>query len=283
MNTWGKLAQVAPSLPHWAEDLLPGDNDKQGREVIAMELTVHITGDLHTMDAGRVLAGLNHLVSLLQRLGAGPVHLTHLHNGSLDTGLRPFANNDTTDAALTRLVDGFHLAQQKPEAPADWNDEAMADGQAAAEKLGSFSAEGMTLTLHDGSRVADRVKVTRIAGKHLKESSDVKRTSIGSVIGQLDSLSVHGRREARLWPVGGGSPVLIRFSEDQLDMVRREVGRRVEARGKLVRDYRDRPISLQLTALTRLKTRAESPRLATGAGIAPDALTWRVGDAHGTA
>ncbi|MFD2417846.1 hypothetical protein [Amycolatopsis pigmentata] len=252
-----------------------------------MELDVYVHGEIDTMDASRVLAGLHHLVDLVKALGGGPVQFTHLREGSVDTGLRPLRSSDDTDAAFRRVLTGLREAERVPSVPNGWGDSAVQDGRGVSDNLGTFTDAGVELILRDGALVVDRVRVTNAARDHLKQATESRRIAIGSVIGRLDSLSLHDRREARLWPDGGGSSVTIRFSQAQVDEVRQEVGRRVEARGKLVRDYRGRPVSVELRVLTRLKTRDESPRLGTGAGVAPDALASTVkaylGDVRGTA
>ncbi len=256
-------------------------------EVRIVELDIYVHGDIDTMDARRVLTGLHHLVDLVKALGGGPVQFTHLQNGSVDTGFRSIRASDDTDTAFRRMLAGLREAEDAPSVPDGWDDSAVQDGRALSDNLTIFSDDGLDLTLRDGTVVVDQVRVTGTARDHFKEVTETKRTSIGAVTGRLDSLSLHGRREARLWPERGGSAVVIRFTEAQIDQVRQEVGRRVVARGKLVRDYRGRPISLELRAIARLKDRDESPPLGTGAGIAPDATTSRVkvhvGDMRGTA
>jgi hypothetical protein len=245
-----------------------------------MQLDIYVHGEIDTIDAGRVLAGLSHLHGLVKNLGGGELQFTHLKSGSIDTGFTSLstATDHTelvsrTDTAFGRLVAGLKAAEARPEVPGSWDDSAVKDGLATAEKLGTFTDSGADLILRDGRRVVDRVTVTGATSANLRAATKTTRTTIGSVIGRLDSLNVHGKREARVWPDRNGPAVVVHFSQGQINEVRDAVGQRVEVRGKLTRDYRDRPVRLQLRAITRLKTRDESPRLGTGAGIAPGAVT----------
>ncbi|WP_284746462.1 hypothetical protein [Amycolatopsis sp. RTGN1] len=252
-----------------------------------MELAIYVHGHTNDMDAAQVLTGLHQVAELIKALGGGAVHFAHLRDGSVDAAFRPMQEPDTTDAAFRRLVAGLRIAENGAEIPDGWNDTAIQAGRDAAAHLGGFDAEGTELTLRDGDKIVDRVRITLVTRDHLREAGSLRRTSIGSVIGHLDSLNVHERYEARIWPERGGKSVVIRFTAAQLDNVRSLIGRRVEARGKLIRDYRGRPLSLQLRAITRLPTRDESPRLASGLGIAEEAVTSTVkdylGGVHGTA
>ncbi|WP_409186738.1 hypothetical protein F9C11_21855 [Amycolatopsis sp. VS8301801F10] len=252
-----------------------------------MELEIYVHGRIDTMDATRVLTGLQHMADLISALGGGPVRFSRLQDGSIDTALRPMQHPKTTDAAFRQVLAGLRTAQEAPAIPAGWDDTALKAGQEATGLLCAFTDDGMDLTLRDGDTILDKLRVTTASRDHLKEAVAPRRASIGSVVGRLDSLSVHTRSEARLWPDRGGRAVVVRFADTQLDTVRSLIGCRVEARGKLVRDFRGRPVSLQLRAITRLATWEESPRLGSAAGVAPAAVTSRVQgqqeDVRGTA
>ena len=244
-----------------------------------MELDVYVHGDFNTMDAARVLTGLNHLVGLVRALGGPQLQFTRLAEGSVATGFAALGSvdaidNTEIDRTFRRLVRDLNSVEDQPEVPARWTDKAIEECRNASKNLGALSDRGVDICVLDGEQVIEAVTMTGATGRNLVEATRAKRTSIGSVVGRLDSLNVHGsRHEARLWPDRGGKAVVVHFPDSLVDQVRDEVGRRVEARGRLVRDYRGQPITLQLKTIKRLRTRDESPRLATGAGIAPEATT----------
>lgn len=250
------------------------------KEVAAVELDIYVHGKLEDMDPGQVLSGMSHLVRLINALGGGQVRFSHLHDGSVDTAFRAAPDTEAhelrrIDQAFRQVVAGLRLAEERAEAPEGWDDSAVRYGRSAAHELTRFTADGFDVKLRNGDTILERVRVTTAAQRNLDQATKVKRTSIGSVIGRLDSAS-HDRREARLVPEQGSKSVTVRFAEELVEDVRLLWGHRVEARGKLVRDYLGHPVSLQLRALTKLKTRDETPPLASGAGIAPNATTSSV-------
>lgn len=97
-----------------------------------------------------------------------------------------------------------------------------------------------------------------------------KRQVIGSVTGRLESLNVHGRREASLWNELDQRRVVISFPEDFYARVHRALRQRVEAFGVLVEDADGRPLRLRLQDLEVLSNDDDLPSLSSLVGSMPD-------------
>lgn len=108
------------------------------------------------------------------------------------------------------------------------------------------------------------VRATRAARNHLDAGlREGYRDSIGSLIGHLDSILVHDKYEARLWPDHGGLAVRISFDAGMVEQVKEHLGARVEATGRIQRDGAGNVASLKLRDLERLADFEDSPPLST--------------------
>lgn len=79
-----------------------------------------------------------------------------------------------------------------------------------------------------------------------------KRTSVGSVIGRLESITVRGALKAGLWVALGGHRVEVQFTRDQKDAVQNALDKRVEVSGFLTRDVNNRPVSIKMRRIELL-------------------------------
>jgi hypothetical protein len=96
-----------------------------------------------------------------------------------------------------------------------------------------------------------------------------RRHSLGSVIGQLDSVSVHRGKRAGLW-TARGRRVEVRFQPDQQDTVTALLGRHVEVWGRLSRNVDDQVLWVEARRFIPLKRPAEARSLTELHGIAPN-------------
>nr|MDT0661656.1 hypothetical protein [Micromonospora sp. DSM 115978] len=124
------------------------------------------------------------------------------------------------------------------------------------------------------------VTVTRRSAENLSATLKTRRESIGSVIGTLDTVTLHGKREAGLWLERTRRRIVVSFGRDQVETVRLALGERVEIAGRLTRDLADRLISIRMRDLEVLpRTSSEAP--ASGLiGLSPDMIGDRTPEQH---
>ena len=248
--------------------------------VVATELGIYVHGDPGEIDAGKVLSGLRHVLDLLKHLedtntrgrpGRSTWRFTTLGLSSIDTGIavltpRPGASDDDIDAVLQLAVDGLALAEAHPEIHRRWSPAAVESARKVSVVLGSVTDRGVRLTMTRNSSIIAQAQVTVQTERNISSATSERRRSYGSVIGTLDAVNIHGRREATLWTDLHEHRVSIKFSPELLGMVRSAIGKRVEASGTLWRDYQGIPVSLELRRITELPTRSETPPLTQLAG-----------------
>ena len=126
----------------------------------------------------------------------------------------------------------------------------------------------MRLELLKEGRSCREVIVSPAAERHL--TAGLRRRSIGSAIGNLDSASLRHRREAGLRLERTGDWVPISFDAKDVDVVRNAWGRRVEVSGVLERDADHKLIRIKMQRLEILGDRGDSPPLTDLVGLDED-------------
>ncbi len=249
------------------------------------ELRITLPGPEGSGDARRALVVLERLVTLLGQLedvalNRGTMRpderstwgITNIRLGSLQTTIAPSrpqhgATSDLLAQVAEWTVDGFAEAEDHEGLPPRWDRTAGSTAVELANLLGLMPDLGMQLELLANGRPVRQVTVTRRSAEHLSPGVNIRRKSIGSVVGRLDSATVHERREAGLWPTAGGGRVAVLFRETDVDVIRAALGCRVEVSGTLTRDANDRLISIRLRELEVLPN--EGPPLTGLTGMDP--------------
>ena len=201
--------------------------------------------------------------------------ITAIELGSLVTTLAPNRmRRGATVATLGRVagvaVDGFAEAEEREGLPEGWDGRTAAVGADLARMLGLLNTDGMILELLDDDRVIRNVTVTRHAAEHLNAALQERRHSIGSLIGRLDTISVHQRPLAGLWHERSGERVQVIFDQAQTDQVTAALGKRVEVAGRITRTLDDRLVDIRMRSVEVLPDIGEGPRLTDLAGLDPD-------------
>lgn len=236
---------------------------------MAPELAIYVGGDPEGIDASRVLAGLNHLVGLINALDGSDSgqttswRFTRLALGSINTQiapmeLRPGSTDESINSTFHKLVDGLNLTEDQPAVPAGWPGHAIDEAARASEFLGGVNEAGTTIEVV-GEEFS--VTLTRKTFENLRKVTSLRRESIGSVIGMVETITVHRANTATMWTELGGHSVRVSFSADQLEAVRAAMGKRVEAFGLLSRDYWGNPKRLTLRRIEVLPQSGDVPSI----------------------
>jgi hypothetical protein len=252
---------------------------------VSTELRVTLPGPEGSGDARRSLFVLERLVTLLGQLedvaldGHKPRAdersrwaFSNLKLGSLVATLAPSrpqrgATSDLLGRIAEWAVDGFAASEERPDVPPHWDRTAAATAVELANVLGLLPDDGVLVELLSDGEPVRSVTVTRHTAEHLTAGLRERRRSIGSVVGHLDSVTVHDRREAGLWPSVGGERVPVYFGDGHVDVIRAALGNRVEVSGTLTRDAAGRLLSVRLRDLAVLAD--EGPPVTALAGLDP--------------
>lgn len=242
---------------------------------MAAELGIHIHGTPGEIDAGKVLVGLRHVLDLLKGLedaaadgrpGRSSWRFTALALNSVDTGIavlepRPGFSEDDHAAVLKLAVEGLAQAEGNPEIPSRWNRSVVDAARKAAETLGSVTDRGATFTMTRDGHPVTQADVTVRCAQNINAAISPRRRSFGSIIGTLEAVTVHDRREAGLWTELRHHRVAVKFAPELLESVSVALGKRVEASGTVWRDYLGVPVKLELRKIAVLPSRPHAPAL----------------------
>ncbi|MGV9805561.1 hypothetical protein [Micromonospora chersina] len=252
------------------------------------ELRVTLPGAEGNADARRALAALDRFLALLGQLEDSVLNkratrsderttwaITHVRLGSLVTTLAPNrlkrgATTRTLDEVAGTAVSGLAEAEQRDGVPPGWTVKAANVGVELANVLGLLATDGMVVELLEQGQVVRNVTVTRRAAEHLAAALKVRRQSIGSLIGMLDTVSLHQKREAGLWLERTGERVPVTFDATQTGQVTASLGKRVEISGRITRDLDDRLQGIKMRSLTVLPDKAATTPASDLIGLDPD-------------
>ncbi|WP_326555146.1 hypothetical protein [Micromonospora sp. NBC_01813] len=173
------------------------------------ELDVTLSGSNGGMDARQALVRLEEVLDLLadledadrrrpvgqRRVPRSTWTFARLGLGSVRAALAPLepgpgATYDELDALNVRAVDGFEQVEGAELLPDGWGVNAARTARRLAGRLGATPDTGMRLSLIVDGQVSKTVAVTRRASVNLDRALKVRRESIGSVSGSIDSMSV---------------------------------------------------------------------------------------------
>ncbi|MCM4077458.1 hypothetical protein [Paractinoplanes hotanensis] len=261
------------------------------------ELRVTLPGPEGSADARRSFAVLEQVLTLLGELEDRALNkpsgraddrttwgISELYLGSLVTTLAPNepkrgATSTVLDGVLAHAVRGFEATEEQEGLPEGWDVRAARTAADLARMLGLMKAAGMKVELLQDKQVKRTVTVTRRSAENLNATLKVRRESIGSAIGTLDTVTLHGKREAALWEERTSTRVVVHFGADDLETVRAALGQRVEISGRLIRDFGDRLLAVRMRSIEVLPNAADAP--VTGLiGMSPDMIGDRSPEEH---
>ncbi len=252
---------------------------------MGLELGIRLRGSVADLDAQRVLRDLSHLVTLLGLLEDAQLQtdrasalrstwaVSGLGLGSVKMSLSPLEPRGGADFPMLEHVPelaiaGFEAVERTPRVPDSWNTRIVLEAERATRHLGTDSAHALVLTLLVDGEERRSVEVTRRASTNARTAIKARSSSLGSVIGTLDSVSVHKRKRAGLW-TARGRRVDLRFDAEGQEEVASLLGQRVEVWGRLSRNLDDDVLSIQARRFFGLQQPGQGRRLADLRGIAP--------------
>lgn len=251
------------------------DDASPRTDVVTLRLGV--TGDLGHMDFPTVLRALQGGYELLQRtahrvLGdrAGELRwqLAGLQEGSAMTLVQASATRAVTGDELRELVDTYTQDLRAPAERLPPEDRpVLRDVLLELQKYGV----GSLVAQVDGSPEESRVVVEPESTlQTLIVARPAQLRVIGSVVGRLERLNMHQRREAALWNELDQRSVVVTFAEEFYQRVHGALRQRVEVFGAIVEDADGRPLRIRLQDLEVLASDENLPTLSSLVGLMPD-------------
>lgn len=248
----------------------------------ALVVRLGVTGELGDMDFPTVLRTLQNAYTLLDRTAHRIVgdradglrwQLSGLREGSAMTLVEAAPTPDVTEGELRDIIGSYALDLAEPASRLPTDDlnllrstlEALRD-----TKSGSFYVRRESEPPSRAVRLDPAVVLPAIAAP-----SRARQRTIGSVVGQLDSVNVHGKREASLWSELDRRRVVVTFPEAAWPQVHAAMRRRVEVFGVVTEDADGRPERIRLQELEVLPGDDELPTLSSVFGTVdlPEGVT----------
>lgn len=251
-------------------------------------LRLGITGELGQMDFMTVLSALQGSYELLQRTAHRVLgdradqlkwQLTGLEEGSAMTLVRTTETFDVSEREIREIIETYtrDLADPAERLPED-------DIPVLREllmRLQKTESGGLLAELEGSTQRDDRVVVEpSIALPLLNVTAPGLHHVIGSVTGMLESINVHGKREASLYNELDRRRVIVSFPEADYLRVHAALRRRVEVFGMLQEDADGRPLRLRMQDLEVLLSDDQLPSLGSLAGSMPNLTGGATAEEH---
>jgi hypothetical protein len=173
--------------------------------------------------------------------------------GSLVTDLH--SDGEYASAVQEAFIGGVAILEREASVPAYFSESEIKRIGWIAHELGRDGATGFRVIDLDEGRVAH---ITEITEAHVKEATAAKFESIGSVVGTLEMVSIHGGTKANVYQTRTHKAVRCNVPQalvsDLLPQVTALLGQAVIASGRIYRNAQGEPIRLTLRNVTPVGT-----------------------------
>jgi hypothetical protein len=228
-----------------------------------MEIEFTLTGSLGVMTFPAVLAALQRGYDVLvavqrQVLGerARDVRwsLTDLRSGSAATRLRAAGTSQVADHDLERVVDAFSdgtaaLLRGAEVSPPFFDTGALTAYRELLRELRQSRVGDLVASTPGRENRTVAVAVAEDAFAPVLRQLDERSTVLSSVIGRIEAINLHEKREVTLWSDLDDARVRVSFPERLYPEVHAALRHRVEAIGEVTEDADGRPLSVKLHSL----------------------------------
>jgi|GEM_PF-2848067 len=247
---------------------------------VRTELDVTLGGPVGGMDARQALVRLEEVLDLLadledadrrrpvgqRRVPRSTWTFARLGLGSVRAALAPLepgpgATYDELDALNVRAVDGFEQVEGAELLPDGWGVNAARTARRLAGRLGATPDTGMKLSLIVDGQVRKSVAVTRRASVNLDRALKVRRESIGSVSGSIDSMSVRTKPFLGLWSPRGEGRIKVDLPPQLVEAAKQALGHNAAVRGRIKRNAAGQILGMRATSIEILPAVADAPPL----------------------
>ena len=116
----------------------------------------------------------------------------------------------------------------------------------------------------------DAVDVGPHTVEGIQSLTEIRYEAVGSIVGNLDSITVHRGSEFRVWEELEGRPVTCRFAPALLGQVKDALGRRVLVFGDVRSNYQGQPTLIDVQGFENYPEDSELPTIEQMSGLVDD-------------
>lgn len=174
---------------------------------------------------------------------------------------------DYSEAIEKNFILGASILSAGGERPAYVSDASLDKIKKLAKR--ALQLGPMSVYIEDGSNMEPQALITETTLHSVEQLTGVQYSAYSSVVGSLDSISVHRNMEFRIWDETTNKPVLCKFQERDLDRVKSLLQSRVTVTGFASYNNAGNPISVLVEELQPLKKR-QLPTIDEMSGLVKD-------------
>ena len=233
-----------------------------------------------------LIKSLNHSYAILRELDAS---VTGATRGGIEWGIDTIKKGSPLEVAFvgdpktlhvvdpleqiqSALIDGLNTlsdTKEEPERPPHYSDKALK----AAQKLADLRKRGDIGEIEVYTSPSFRAPITTSVSRAVHFLIGAAFESEGSIVGSLDSITVHRSHEFRVWDELSGRPVTCKFSREKLGDVKEGLKRRVLVHGKITRNVHGLPVGITVDGIEPQPEESELPTIEEMSGLVNDP-TW---------
>jgi hypothetical protein len=178
------------------------------------------------------------------------------------------AATDTGERVEREVIGNMESLTQRGERNKFLSDAALTRIERIAKTTPKLGPTAIYTEVKDSLTLTTTVSVRTLS--QVKELTNPKSVSLGTIAGSLDSISVHNGREFRVWDDEMNRPVRCTFRRNQEDRAKELLGMKVTVIGMMKADHQGRPISMVVEDFDSLSSPANLPTIEQMCGLIPD-------------
>ena len=137
-------------------------------------------------------------------------------------------------------------------------------------KLWDLRRKGEIGEIQVYTSTTDCAFITAVVSRAAKLLTSPAFESKGSIVGSLDSITVHRSHEFSVWDEFSGRAVTCKFSKEMLDLVKSRLKSRVLVHGTIKRNAQSRPVSIEVEGIEVQPGASELPTIEEMSGLVDD-------------
>ena len=241
-----------------------------------------------SIDLGSLVNSLRHSYTIFRELGAA---ITQNPKGGIKWGVDTiskasplevrFSGEASTQVSVLGIVNPLETVQSElisglkslseytnnPKRPPRFSDKAL---RAIKHLADLRKRNGIGEIEFSTSPLSESVQITSTISQSIRYLIDAAFESEGSIVGNLDSITVHKSHEFRVWDEFSGRAVTCKFERAMLEEVRKGLKCRVLVRGTIKRNIHSLPITINVSGIEAQPTESELPTIEEMSGFVND-------------